>query len=283
MRSVAYVVTILLLASILVGFSSATSSYPAQVVTSYSYSEVPVATITWTSTLRETLYSNSFPVPAAGGGLHSACNIIDDDFTAQAGQITGTVSTTYPIDFYLLSQAQYSEWSKLLVFCSGPGSYLVEAQGISSVKTYHFNVDLATAGQYYIIFFNQSSSLTPNLVVNIMSVGTAETYTATSHSFYTQKILVTGGPSQSSSQQQLQTNSLTLGQNGSVLALGIVAIIVVALVALVMKKRRKTETRTVSAKPAVVASDTMFCRKCGAKIPRDSTFCKECGEKTTKA
>jgi hypothetical protein len=27
------------------------------------------------------------------------------------------------------------------------------------------------------------------------------------------------------------------------------------------------------------SSDEMFCKKCGAKIPRDSTFCKECGTK----
>src|SRR5208283_2983331 len=152
----------------LAGFSSATSSSPAQVVTSYSNSEVPVATITWTSTVQETLYSNSFPVPAAGGVTHSECNIIYDSFTGPAGQVTGTVSTTYPVDFYLLSQTQYSDWGKTnLVYCSGPGNYMVGAQDISSAHAYPFNVNLPTAGQYYIIFFNQSSSSTPNVTVNI--------------------------------------------------------------------------------------------------------------------
>jgi ribosomal protein L40E len=52
-------------------------------------------------------------------------------------------------------------------------------------------------------------------------------------------------------------------------------------------KPQATEVSSVpsrgATKPIVTDSATMFCRKCGAKIPRDSTFCKECGEKTTKA
>ncbi len=35
----------------------------------------------------------------------------------------------------------------------------------------------------------------------------------------------------------------------------------------------------ISGREAVVQTATMFCRECGAKIPRDSRFCKECGAK----
>ncbi|MGA8857629.1 MAG: zinc ribbon domain-containing protein [Candidatus Bathyarchaeia archaeon] len=273
--------TILLLASTLAGFSSATSSTLAQVVTSYSYSKVPISTITWTSTVQQVLYSNSFPVAPAPTGR--GCNIVDDTFTASPGLVVGTITTSYPVDFYLLSQAQYSTWSKTnLVTCDGPGDYMISALGISSDNSYTFKADLQTAGGYYVIFFNQDHTLAPNVAVTVMSAGTAETYTTTSDSLYFQTNLVTEGVSESSSQQQLPPIPPLLGQNSSILMLAIVAIIVVALGAIAVKKRRKTETRSVS-KTAVVASDTMFCRKCGAKIPRDSTFCKECGEKTTKA
>jgi hypothetical protein len=225
------------------------------------------------------LYSNTIPVPppnpASAGIRFSGCSIAYDTFTAPSGQVRGTVSTNYNVDFYLLSQDQYSAWSSTnIVLCSGPSSYLVAEKDISVEVPYNLNVNLPTSGQYYIVFFNQSQSLTPNVVVNIMSVGTAETYTMTSDSVYIQTNLITESVSGSSSRQQLPTNSPLLG---------IVAIIiVVALGAIAIRRHGKTETRSVlkTPKPEIVASDVMFCRECGAKIPRDSKFCKECGVKT---
>src|SRR5208283_5893458 len=111
---------------------------------------------------------------------------------------------------------------------SGPGNYMVGAQDISSAHAYPFNVNLPTAGQYYIIFFNQSSSSTPNVTVNITTVGTAETYTTTSDSLYMQTILVT---MQSVSQfytSAQQSSNPTI--SGSFPVIDIAAIVLVILI-----------------------------------------------------
>lgn len=280
MRAAIYTATILILAVMLAGVSSATSSSPTQVVTSYSYSTVPISTVTWTSTVGRNLASDSFPVSPPSGSF--GCNIIYDQFTAPVVTISGTITASSPLDIYLLSSADYNAWNSNRVSCDGPDTYLASR---SEATSYQFNINLPQAGGWYFVFFNKSKTSTANVVVSVNSAGSPVTYTTTSDSLYMQTILVTQSLSQSSSEQQLQTNSQALGQNGSSLILGIVAIIIVAFVAIgavVMKKRSKTETRSTPAKPVPVASDMMFCRKCGARIPRDSTFCKECGEKTTK-
>ena len=61
---------------------------------------------------------------------------------------------------------------------------------------------------------------------------------------------------------------------------------ILAAVTLVINPVKKT-SEPLRAKPEVqrsqphTESSMMFCRKCGAKIPRDSKFCKECGNMLT--
>jgi ribosomal protein L40E len=51
------------------------------------------------------------------------------------------------------------------------------------------------------------------------------------------------------------------------------------------KKTSTIQAEAAVAEPKAVSKSTkpstttMFCRQCGAKIPRDSKFCKECGSK----
>ena len=95
-------------------------------------------------------------------------------------------------------------------------------------------------------------------------------------------------------QEQLQT-SATSGQasgfGGSLLILGVIAAIAIAVVAIILLRRGKGGKETTGTKiwePETTAAKvskpegSMFCRKCGAKIPRDSDFCLECGEKTSE-
>ncbi len=295
MRSATCAVTILILASMLAGFSSATQSSPAQVVTSYSYSEVPVSTFTWTSTVGQGLVSDSFPVPGAG---NHACNVIYDNFTGPAGPVSGTMTASSPVDFYLVSKAEFFAWATLshVESCDGPTSFLASRPYATS---YSFAADLPQSGEYFLVFVNSSSTSTSNVAVTVNSVGSPVTYTTTSDSLYMQTILVT---LQSVSQfytSAQQSSNPTISGSFPVIDIAAIVLVILIVAGLLFYNERRvrasakvkdtvkpqaTEISSVpsrgATKPIVADSATMFCRKCGAKIPRDSTFCKECGEKT---
>ena len=269
----------LLLASMLAGFSAATSSYPTQVVTSYSYSTVPISTVTSTSTGQQNLLTDTIALQPAG--FHYCGEYDVEDFTASAGSISGTVTSDHPIDVYLVSNAVLTEWIKA-ASCDGPSQVLYAR---TQTTNYNFTANLPSSGEYEILFLNHSHDFTANIVITVNSAETEVTWTATSYSMLQQTFFSTESMSL---QEELQTSSSS-GFGNSLLMFGVIAAIAIALVAIVLMRRGKAgkETpRTKVGEPETTAAKvqeregSMFCRKCGAKIPRDSTFCKECGEKT---
>jgi len=286
MRSSAWVVG-LLLVSMLAGLSSVTSVSPVQIVTSYAYTSVPISTIIWSSTTQLNLLSGNDTDPAHS--LHYTCEYVFEDFTASAGTISGTVTSDNLIDVFLVTQAVGEEWIKTGT-CDGP-SYDQYLTARTSTTNYSFTANLPSSGTYELLILNQSSENTAHIDFTVNSAGTV-TYTTTSYSMSQQTFLFTESTS-ISLQEQTQTSSSsgqTPGFVSSLLMFGVIAVIVIALVAVILIRRGKTrkegsptrvyepETTAAQDQPKV----SMFCRKCGAKIPRDSTFCKECGEKIAK-
>ena len=292
------------LVSLQVAFSSGSSNAsPFQVMTSYSNSEVPVSTITWTSTVRQVLYSNSFPVtpPARRFG----CELAYDDFNATAGPVSGTMTASSPVDFYLVSEENFNEWASLsTAMCTGP---ITALPGIRSSTSYSFTANLPQSGEYFLLFINFSKTSTANVFVVVNSVGSPVTYTTTSDSLYVQAILVTEALSQLSSTPSAlastatQSSSLGAYPIFEIAVVGVILIFIVGALLYYVREGRKELTKNrkqkgskkksvataslitprerarTATEPRKAIPEKQFCLECGAQVPTGSKFCNKCG------
>jgi ribosomal protein L40E len=149
------------------------------------------------------------------------------------------------------------------------------------VSSFSFDWVVPQDGLFYIIFLNLHSALDVQITFSATTV-LPFTLTSTIYSTIMQSTAVTLTSSVLSTGEVPQA-SLDMNSFGSNY-LFIVAAIVIALlivIFLLMRRGRSTTKRRPSSRPASgkTVSAEMYCRKCGAKIPRDSTFCLECGSK----
>lgn len=245
--------------------------------TKFNYQSI---TTSVTTSYSNSLYSGPFTITPTG---QDYCGIYDNfPFTAQKNDVVvGTIASNITVSFYVMSEAQYQSW----LTANRCGVYNANLFS-GAITSYNVNYVVPSDGSYEFLFLSEAKTYTAGITFDASLNSGASTIAAvTSYSMIEQTLMVTSTGSSSSIllQQPLQNQ---IASNWLYIALAILGAALLALfVSLRKGSKRKTGTATSVTKqgeskpePQVdLKKSTMYCRKCGAKIPRDSVFCKECG------
>jgi ribosomal protein L40E len=240
-------------------------------VTSASYGVYSAGVTYITSTQKGTLYSG--PIPITPTESNYECIYDNLPFTVKRGDhITGQLSSNSSVSFYIMSEDQFKTWLNRRR-CPVVSAW-ISKEGIIS---YEIDWTVPQDGQYEFLFLNFSPQKTANVEFDVSLAGSLSVtvLTSTVYSSTTQMFTSTfTGTLTSVSTQQVQNPS-------PVPYVWVVAAVIAAVVAIVAVALYRRRSRPAVPSPAATsrAPSEMFCRKCGAKIPRDSTFCLECGTK----
>jgi hypothetical protein len=191
-----------------------------------------------------------------------------------------TDSTYHNVDFWMLTEDQWTRWSNLR-YCS----QLLAFQGTvtkMSRSGYEFTTKIGSAGTYYFVFMNENRfpiTVTLNVDAGLQTSEVTLTKATTVYStqvspYVTEKITVS-------------TRPVGFG----LLFYAGIGLIAVAVIALAISRMRSTAPRTAPPptsapavaqagpviSPAAATSAGKFCTNCGAPLPARATFCKKCG------
>jgi len=203
----------------------------------------------------------------------------------EAGQVHvsyHTESTYHPVDFWMLTEDQWTRWSNLR-YCS----QLLAFQGMAtkiSRSGYEFTTEIGSAGTYYFVFMNENRypiTVTLNVDAGLQTSEVTLTkattvYTTQVSPYVTEKVTVS-------------TRPVGFG----LLFYAGIGLIAVAVIALAISRMRSATPRTalpstlapVAAQagpvisPAAATSAGKFCTNCRAPLPARATFCNKCGSK----
>ncbi|MGB9023949.1 MAG: zinc ribbon domain-containing protein [Candidatus Bathyarchaeia archaeon] len=202
----------------------------------------------------------------------------------EAGQVHvsyHTESTYHPVDFWMMTEDQWTRWSNLR-YCS----QLLAFQGIAtkiSRSGYEFTTEIGSAGAYYFAFMNENRypiTVTLNVDAGLQTSEVTLTKATTVYStqvspYVTEKVTVS-------------TRPVGFG----LLFYAGIGLIAVAVIALAISRMKNAAPRT--APPSTLASVVhagpvvspppapttgKFCTNCGAPLPARATFCNKCGTK----
>jgi hypothetical protein len=241
------------------------------VTTSVSYGSYAAATSYATSTKHVTLYSGPLTITPT----HATYGCVYDNlpFTATRGDhIVGQIASNIAIDFYIMSESQFKSWMSQ-PRCPVSQSW-IHKQGI---VTYSIDWTVPDAGQYEFLFLNFAEQTTADVEFDVGVANSASTtviastvYSATSQAYALSSIVTRS----SVYTQQVEE---PISQYGWLV--GVIAAIIIVIVAVLYRRRGRPRSSVPTVPEGTGVKSEMFCRKCGAKIPRDSTFCLECGSK----
>ena len=202
----------------------------------------------------------------------------------EAGQVHvsyHTESTYHPVDFWMMTEDQWTRWSNLR-YCS----QLLAFQGIAtkiSRSGYEFTTGIGSAGVYYFAFMNENRypiTVTLNVDAGLQTSEVTLTKATTVYStqvspYVTEKVTVS-------------TRPVGFG----LLFYAGIGLIAVAVIALAISRRSaapRTASPSTSApvvaqagpvvSPAAATSAGKFCTNCGAELPATVNFCNKCGSK----
>jgi ribosomal protein L40E len=248
-------------------------------VTSTSYTTFAAGTTSITS-VTTSIYSNSFTLPAE---LPRICYFSYVNVTSlKAGErLVGKVVVDYPLDFYVMSKAQFSQLPRS--HCDEEHPALLKA---SSVKSYTLDWVVPSDGNYYLVFFSYNPSFPQPKITGSLTLQFAESQLIVSTLYTTSSDAVVSATTKTVSSEYYSTVQEALG--GSTSYLMLLAIVVVAALivgAFVMASRRK-KPKSVSAEQkgsqAAVRAEKQFCVNCDAQLALGSKFCNKCGSAQTQ-
>ncbi|MGO9644221.1 MAG: zinc ribbon domain-containing protein [Candidatus Bathyarchaeia archaeon] len=246
------------------------------VTTNHGYNQI-ISTMTYSQSLE----SGSFTITPTG---QNSCGIYDNfPFTAQKNDVVvGTITSNVTVSFYIMTESQYQSWltaNGCPVFSAG----LLEG----AITSYNVSYVVPSDGKYEFLFLSRAKTYTAGVEFDASLVSGSTMVSVTSYSPFEQTLLITSTGSSSSVMAEQSSH----GKLTSLLPFAIVAILVLIGLGLYLSKRKTARdsgvqttietTRPISPTQTDVKKSMMYCRKCGATIPRDSTFCKECGTTTT--
>jgi len=193
-----------------------------------------------------------------------------------------TESIYHHVDFWMLTEDQWTRWSNL-PYCE----QLLAFQGIVtkiSRSGYEFTTEIGSAGTYYFAFMNENRypiTVTLNVDAGLQTSEVTLTKATTVYStqvspYVTEKVTVS-------------TRPVGFG----LLFYAGIGLIAVAVIALAISRMRSATPRTAppSTSASVVAqagpvvssppapTTGRFCTNCGAPLPARATFCNKCGSK----
>jgi hypothetical protein len=191
-----------------------------------------------------------------------------------------TESTYHNVDFWMLTEDQWTRWSNLR-YCSQLLAFQGTVTKISR-SGYEFTTEIGSAGTYYFVFMNENRfpiTVTLNVDAGLQTSEVTLTKATTVYStqvspYVTEKITVS-------------TRPVGLG----LLFYAGIGLIAVAAIALAISRMKSAAPRTappsISApvvaqagpvvSPAVAPSAGKFCTNCGAPLPARAVFCNKCG------
>lgn len=176
-------------------------------------------------------------------------------FTAQQGQqITTTIGSSIPIDFYVLTDADYNSFNNNpKCDLSNIGTPLAQQQAITN---FDLSFSVPNDGSYDYVFINKS-------------LATAATVTFGSPTLVTVSLTALGG------------GVSGLGDITTIAVMVVVAVVALGLGYFAGTRRGRTSGRgpqeTVKATSVGGPAAAKFCVNCGASLPSNSKFCSSCG------
>jgi hypothetical protein len=193
-----------------------------------------------------------------------------------------TESTYHPVDFWMLTEDQWTRWSNL-AYCSQILAFKGTVTKISK-SGYEFTTEIGSAGVYYFVFMNENRypiTVTLNVDAGLQTSEVTLTKATTVYStqvspYVTEKATVS-------------THPVGLG----LLFYAGIGLIAVAVIALAISRMRSAAPKrappSTSApavaqagpviSPAAATSAGKFCTNCGAPLSARATFCNKCGSK----
>jgi hypothetical protein len=201
----------------------------------------------------------------------------------QGARIFGAVITNSTMDFYIMTQDQYLEFTQGSArSCRAIGTkFLVKELGITSAYQINWIVP-SSSGSYYFIFANsyardatvQFGLWTENPVTMQVATSKAVLSTEMQTRTPTQPTVATTSSAYYSTEQSLPDwtkSPIALAIIGLIVGI----IIVVAIVA--VPKHEKKTPATKRRRPSEIEQEKGFCINCGAELPPNSKFCNKCG------
>jgi zinc-ribbon domain len=205
------------------------------------------------------------------------------DIPAGTVAITGTIgpASTWsiepakitPIDFYIMTYAQFNEFQG--GSCRTSYDAVVKVHNLMS--TYSLNWKNPLPGVYEVVVFNEAVRTSFTVPIMIDIVGAHE---QTSPAYF----VVTGERTLSvpvTYVTTVQAGTLGLGSYSIAGVVGVVVVVafVVAIIAFGHKLSRKHEAEPSEPEHVIATSDKQFCLECGAPLTLGSKYCNKCGAK----
>lgn len=230
------------------------------------------------------------------------CSILNLVFSAQAGkEIVGTFGADVAIDFYVLSQDDFSALMQAGTCIISPSeTALFSDVSISGYENPYRTLPFPANGTYYFVFIyrnNGPTQLVSGYAEVELSYPSSITFATSSmlSTLSSSNVMMTSSSSTSAQPPPIATSTTTLvlppQQTGAsisppccailpayvwevLLVLGIVIIMAV----LAMRYRRRSINRTPT-QPASAqqAQEVKYCGSCGAELAFNAKFCKKCG------
>ena len=242
------------------------------------------STVMTTSGTNWVLQDEVINIPA--GTTQAYCGYYDAlHAPLEAGQVHvsyHTESTYHPVDFWMLTEDQWTRWSHL-PYCQD----ILAFQGTvtkMSRSGYEFTTEIGSAGTYYFAFMNENRyPITVTLNVDA-GLQTSEATLTTATTVYSTQI---------SPYVTEETTVSTRPVGFGLLFYAGIGLIAVAVIALAISRMRSAAPRTVPpstsapavaqagpvVSPAAATGAGKFCTNCGAPLSARASFCNKCGSK----
>ena len=193
-----------------------------------------------------------------------------------------TESTYHNVDFWMLTEDQWTRWSNSPT-CQKVLAFKGTVTKISR-SGYEFTTEIGSAGTYYFVFMNENRypiTVTLNVDAGLQTSEVTLTRATTVYStqvspYVTEKVTVS-------------TRPVGFG----LLFYAGIGLIAVAVIALAISRMKSTAPRTTPSStsapavaqtgpvisPAAATSAGKFCTNCGAPLSARASFCNKCGTK----
>jgi ribosomal protein L40E len=221
-------------------------------------------------------YSYSFTLPAE---LPRICYYHYVNGSLTAGQrLVGKVVADYPLDFYVMSTAQFGQLPHS--HCEDEHPALLKA---SYVKSYTIDWVAPSDGNYYLVFYSYNPSAPQPKITGSLSLQFADSQLIVSTLYSTSTGTVVSATTQTLSSVYYSTIQTFPG--GSTFYLVVLAVVFLAalVVAFVVRASRRKATTPAATTPRMEAlkQEKQFCVNCGAELALGSKFCNKCGSAQT--